>query len=134
MAALNDEQEAFLGERRYAVLATINLDGSPQQSTMWYEYDGPTILMNTKAGRVKDRNLRRDSRVSFCVEDGERYLTVRGRVTLDDDPEIAQRDARRLAVRYNGVDGAERMMRDQFSKERRVTIRLSIDKVHPYGF
>ncbi|HEX5549006.1 MAG TPA: pyridoxamine 5'-phosphate oxidase family protein, partial [Ktedonobacterales bacterium] len=57
---LQDNVRAFLQERRFGVLATINEDGSAQQTVMWYDVDGDNILMNTRARRVKDGNLRRD--------------------------------------------------------------------------
>ena len=50
-------RRAFLNEKRFAVLATINKDGTPQQTVMWYELQGDEIMMNTAHGRLKDRNL-----------------------------------------------------------------------------
>jgi hypothetical protein len=91
-------------------------------------------MMNTRRGRLKDRNLRRDPRCGLCLEDEYRYLTLRGTVTLIDDQTIAQPDIERLAIRYYGPEKAEQRMRDQFSKEERVTVRLRIDRVTEYGF
>ncbi|MEO5953098.1 MAG: PPOX class F420-dependent oxidoreductase, partial [Chloroflexia bacterium] len=83
MKELTDSVKAFLGERRFAVLATINPDGMPQQSTMWYELRGDHIMMNTLVGRKKERNLKRDPRVSICIEDEYNYLTITGTAELD---------------------------------------------------
>ncbi|MBV9280429.1 MAG: PPOX class F420-dependent oxidoreductase [Chloroflexi bacterium] len=130
---LSPELRSFLEERRFAVLATINRDGTPQQSTVWYELQEDEIMMNTRRGRVKDRNLRRDPRASLCLEDEYRYLTLRGTATLIDDQGVAQEDIRRLATRYDGPDSAERQMREQFSKEPRVTIRLRLQAAVSYG-
>jgi|SRR5947209_19272688 len=124
---------AFLNERRFCVLATINADGTPQQSTVWYELRGDEIVMNTKWGRLKDRNLRRDGRASVCVEDGYRYVAVRGFVTLVDDQAVAQSDIQRLAIRYDGEAKAAEQVRNQFSQEQRVTIRLQIEHIKEYG-
>lgn len=129
---LSDEARAFLGERRFAVLATINADGTPQQSTIWYELQGDEIMLNTRRGRLKDRNLRRDPRASLCCEDGYRYLALRGRVTLIDDQEVAQPDIERLAVRYDGEESAREQMR-RFSQQTRVTIRFRPDHIDEYG-
>jgi PPOX class probable F420-dependent enzyme len=129
MAALSDKARAFLQEKRFAVLATINPDSTPQLSAMWYELDGDEILMNTKVGRVKDRNLRRDPRISICIEDGYSYLTLIGTVQLIGDQETAQADIKRLATRYHNPAKAEQMMRDTFSKQQRVSIRMTIEKV-----
>src|SRR5438874_13786802 len=89
---LSEKARAFLNEIRFAVLATINSDGTPQLTTMWYLLEEDTIVMNTKAGRIKERNMRRDPRIAICVEDGYKYVTISGIVEMIDDPAIPQRD------------------------------------------
>jgi len=131
-AKLSEQARAFLNEKRFAVLATLNRDGTVQQTTMWYLLEDDTIVMNTKAGRLKERNMRRDPRISICVEDGYNYVTIAGNVEMIDDPEIAQRDIHRLATRYHGEERAARQMAEQFSKEERVTLRLRCEHVHEY--
>ena len=129
MAELTPAARAFLSELRFAALATINKDGSPQQTTMWYDLDGDTILMNTAAGRVKHRNLLRDPRASVCVVDGYRWVTISGHVELNDDQTVSQADIKRLAIRYHGPEKGERQARESFVKQHRVTIRLKIERV-----
>jgi PPOX class probable F420-dependent enzyme len=126
---LSPRARVFLQERRFAVLATINRDGTPQLSTMWYLLEGDTIMMNTKVGRVKERNMRRDPRISLCFEDGYNYVTVSGKVEFIDDQKTAQADIYRLAVRYDGEESAQRQMQESFSKEQRVTLHLKFDHV-----
>ena len=127
--ALSEKARALLQERRFVVLGTINKDGSPQLTTMWYLLEGDVILMNTKAGRTKERNMRRDPRISVCIEDGYSYVTISGTVEMVDDPQVAQRDIYRLAVRYNSEEEAKRQMEEQFSKETRVTLHLKLEHV-----
>ena len=131
---LDQTVRAFLDEVRFAAVATINPDGSPQQTVLWYELQDDEIMMNTARGRVKDRNLRRDPRSSFCLEDGYRYLTLTGACALVDDQETAQADIRRLAIRYHGPKQGEQMSRDQFQQQERVTMRLRIERVSAHGF
>ncbi len=126
---LSDKAHTFLQERRFAVLGTLNKDGSPQLTTMWYLLEGDTIVMNTKVGRAKERNMRRDPRISICVTEGYSYVTISGTVEMIDDPEISQRDIYRLAVRYDGEESAKRQMKEQFSKETRVTLHLKCEHV-----
>jgi PPOX class probable F420-dependent enzyme len=130
---LSEKARTFLQELRFAVLATINQDGTPQLTTMWYllEDDG-TILMNTKVGRLKERNLRRDPRIAICIEDDYNFLTITGTVQLIDDPERAQHDIFRLSARYHGEEKARRQMQKQFSKETRVSILLKPERVIEY--
>ncbi|HVU68010.1 MAG TPA: PPOX class F420-dependent oxidoreductase [Ktedonobacteraceae bacterium] len=129
MTTLSEKARTFLNEKRFAVLATLNADGSVQQTTMWYLLEGDTIVMNTKVGRVKERNLRRDPRISICVEDGYRYLTVSGTAEFIDDQATTQQDIYRLALRYHGEEGAARQMAEQFSQEQRLTVRLTPERV-----
>ncbi len=126
---LSPKARAFLQERRFAVLGTINRDGTPQLSTMWYLLEGDTIMMNTKVGRVKERNMRRDPRISLCFEEGYNYVTVSGKVEFIDDQQTAQADIYRLAVRYDGEESAQRQMQESFGKEQRVTLHLRFDHV-----
>jgi PPOX class probable F420-dependent enzyme len=130
---LSDTARAFLGEQRFAVLATINKDGTPQQTVMWYELQGDEIMMNTAHGRLKDRNLARDPRISICIEDGQRFVTLRGAVTLNDEIETAQADIKRLAARYSGAEQAEKSAAN-FRKEHRITLRMKIEGVMERGF
>ncbi len=130
---LSPEVRAFLAEPRFAVLATINSDGSPQQTVMWYDLEGEVLMMNTAEGRVKASNLRRDPRVSVCVEDGYRYVTLAGHASLIEDQERAQADIARLAVRYYGEERARSMI-EQFRGQRRVTILVPIERVSAHGF
>jgi PPOX class probable F420-dependent enzyme len=130
---LSKKAQAFLQELRFAVLATINQDGTPQLTTMWYllEDDG-TILMNTKVGRLKERNVRRDPRVSICIEDEYNFLTINGTVQLIDELKRSQHDIYRLSARYHGEEKAKRQLQEQFSKEIRVSLRLKPERIIEY--
>ena len=131
---LSDDICRFLEQPHYAVLATVNADGTPQLTVVWYELQGDVVMMNTAAGRLKDRNLRRDPRAAVCVTADGYGVTFKGTVELIDDQEIAQADIHQLAVRYDGPESADRQSRDQFGKEHRVTIRLKATSVTPQGF
>jgi len=133
LAQLADNIRDFLNERRFAVAATINEDGTPQQTVVWYELQGDRIMMNTRAGRLKERNLKRDPRISLCIEDEYTYLFIKGRVELDYDQERAQAGIKALAVRYDGEEEAERQARDLYSKQERANIYMSIEEVGGEG-
>jgi len=61
--SLSEATLRLLDGRNYAVLATVNRDGSPQTSAMWIGRDGSDVLFSTVAGRVKHNNMLRDPRV-----------------------------------------------------------------------
>lgn len=132
---LSQNELDFLNETRFGVLATVNTDGSPQQTVMWYlPVDGDTILMNTKKGRVKDKNLEKDGRASLCIEDGQRYVAMRGTIEVDDDKERGQETMRAVTTRYVGEAEAAKEMDEVFSKQHRITLKLTIDSVDTHGF
>ena len=131
---LRDDVRTFLEEERFGVLGTVNVDGSPQQTVMWYEPRGDTIVMNTKRGRKKDRNLVRDPRASLCIEDGFRYVTLDGVIETIEDQAIAQADIAALARRYHDAETADTMARDVFAPQERITLLLHIDRVDVHGF
>ncbi len=132
---LTEQQLAFLNEKRFGVLATVNANGSPQQTVMWYlPQDGNTMLMNTKKGRAKDKNLGRDARASLLIEDGQRYVAMRGRITIDDDADRGQDTMRAITTRYEGREAAEQQIADIYSTQHRITLTLDIERVDTHGF
>jgi PPOX class probable F420-dependent enzyme len=105
---LSEATLLLLDRRNYAVLATVNPDGSPQTSVMWVGRDGSDLLFSTVEGRVKHRNMRRDPRVSVTVidsSDPENYVELRGRVTMT--PDVGRRLDTQLSWKYDGRDPGE---------------------------
>lgn len=131
---IDDKIRAFLSEPRFAVVATIQPDGMPHQTVLWYELQGEEIMVNTARGRVKDHNLTRDPRMSVCVEDGYRYVALSGRVELIADQQQAQDDIRRLAIRYHGEERGEEMSRTSFALQERLSIRMQVEHIDAQGF
>jgi PPOX class probable F420-dependent enzyme len=123
--ALSESIVQLLDGRNYAVLATVNPDGSPQTSVMWVGRDGTDLLFSTVAGRVKHRNMVRDPRVSVTVIDSadpENYIELRGRVTITLD--VGRQLDTRLSWKYDGKDPGE----DQPGAVR-VAVRMTVEKV-----
>jgi PPOX class probable F420-dependent enzyme len=96
----------LLKKKAFANLGTLNPDGSPQVTPVWVDYDGKHVRINSALGRVKDKNIRRDPRVSLAIQDPEnpyRYIEIRGKVV-----EITQKGADEhidaLAKKYLGKD------------------------------
>jgi PPOX class probable F420-dependent enzyme len=127
--ALSEAALSLLDGRNYAVLATVNPDGSPQTSVMWVGHDGSDLLFSTVEGRVKHRNMLRDPRVSLTVIDSadpENYVELRGRVSMTQDPG-RQLDIR-LSWKYDGRDpDADR------PGAVRVVVRLVVERAAGYA-
>ena len=142
--ALTEEQRAFLEEPRFAVAATISADGLPHQTVVWYALDGDEeLVLSTPRGSRKHRHLLGDPRLSVCVEDGFRYVTVSGRVHIEEEPKAARELYDRIGARYRramprpsagkGPPRLDTKTAELLSRER-VTLRLAIERVRSNGF
>lgn len=106
MDLIPDEWEPVFGKPAIATIATLLSDGHPQVTPVWVDFDGAHVLVVTRKGTQKHRNVERDPRVTVTVIDPDnlyRYLEVRGRVDRV-TTENALSVSDRLAQRYWGVD------------------------------
>jgi PPOX class probable F420-dependent enzyme len=127
---LSESARALIDGKNYAVLATVNADGSPQTSVMWIGRDGDDLLFSTVEGRLKHRNMLRDPRVSVTVIDSadpENYVELRGRVASM-TPDAGRAFDTRLSWKYGGKDpGADR------PGAVRVVVRVEVHKAAGYA-
>jgi PPOX class probable F420-dependent enzyme len=75
-----DDVELLTG-KNFAHLAVVRPDGTPHVTVTWIDAAAGTVLVNSAVGRVKDRYLRIDPRVSVTVHDEDdpyRWLRVDG--------------------------------------------------------
>lgn len=122
--AVPPDVRRFLAQPRYAVVATINPDGSPHQAVIWYLLEGDTVVLNSKVGRRWPSNALRDPRISLTVEEGLDYAVITGRLEEIPDRELAQEHIAAMAVRYDGPEAAARQVPVYRSQER-ISFRLA---------
>jgi PPOX class probable F420-dependent enzyme len=116
-------------------MATIHASGAPQLTVMWYALlpDEDVVVLNATRGLVKERNLRRDPRMSLCIEDGMRYVTLESRAELIEDRAQQEREVNELiAPRYIG-QRLESQRWQVIQGSDRIGIRMHVDKVHARG-
>jgi PPOX class probable F420-dependent enzyme len=98
----------FFRGKNFAFLGTVNKDGSPQVTPTWIDIvekddDGGMILINTAKGRIKQKNVSRDTRVSISMIDYENnpysMITIKGRV-VKQTTEGADEHIDKLAKKY----------------------------------
>jgi PPOX class probable F420-dependent enzyme len=93
-------------KRSIANLATIQPDGSPQVTPVWFDYTNGHIRVNTAKGRVKARNMSVGTKVAMSILDPDnpyRYIQIRGTVTKE-AVEGADAHIDSLAKKYLGKD------------------------------
>ncbi len=82
MASLNDpEVKDLLEQPNYAVVSTINPNGSIHNAIAWVSADNGTISVNSARGRLWPSNLERDPRVTVLVYASDNpfhYVEIRG--------------------------------------------------------
>jgi PPOX class probable F420-dependent enzyme len=111
MHTFTDEQRAFLMYgTRTGKLATVRKDGRSHVVPVWFVLDGDTLVFTTGESSVKAVNMRRDARVSLCVDDETppyAYLMVEGTASMSTGLDELLRWATIIGGRYMGEDLAE---------------------------
>ncbi|MFF1700209.1 PPOX class F420-dependent oxidoreductase [Streptomyces sp. NPDC058257] len=107
-AELSDKIKALLDTPVFVNVATVQPDGSPQVSPVWVKRDGDDLLFSTTLGRRKEKNLRRDPRVTVLLQPFDApytYAEIRGEATIT--TEGGQDLIDELALKYTGLKYAE---------------------------
>jgi PPOX class probable F420-dependent enzyme len=123
------EIEAFLSSAMKVQVATVNPDGSPHLTTLFYVLDDGRISFWTYGSSQKIKNLERDPRITCLVETGEDYFELRG-VSISGKAEVLRDEAeiRRIgsAVARRMVQGADLGEIGNAEVERQVTKRVGV--------
>lgn len=93
-------------KKAFAFLATVQPDGTPQVTPVWFDVHDGKVRINTAAGRVKHRNMTKNAAVAVAIADPAnpyRYLQVRGKVS-NVTQEGADAHIDSLAMKYLGQD------------------------------
>jgi PPOX class probable F420-dependent enzyme len=106
MATLNDsEVQKLLSEPNFAVVSTINPDGSILSTIVWISDDDGTVAVNSAKGRKWPTNLERDPRITALVyEAGNPYNYVEIRGTATGSTEGADEHINALSKKYINQD------------------------------
>ena len=120
------------------VLTTMGVDGQPQSSLVWVDYDGACARTDTTLERQKGRNMRANPKVSLLVVDPDntgRFLQIRGDAELVTEGALEQLDA--LTRKYTGHPRYYGFIypEEQQARETRVVVRLharrvTLDAIH----
>ncbi|KJY24554.1 pyridoxamine 5'-phosphate oxidase [Streptomyces sp. NRRL S-444] len=129
-AALSDDLQKIIDDTPvFATVATIQPDGRPQLSVTWLGRDGDDLLISTTVGRRKEKNLRRDPRITVMINPHNApytYVEVRGTATVT--REGGQELINELSRKYTGKDYADFNPASADDAER-VVVRVTPDKV-----
>ena len=120
-----EETASFLSQGTLtAKVSTVNKDGTCHTVPIWFvldgeeeeeeEAEGQDIIFTTSSESVKAKHIRRDNRVTLCVDDQKpmySFVTVYGNATItqySDNPDEQLKWSTKIAERYMGKENAER--------------------------
>jgi len=128
--------QSFLATKDVMLLGTLNPDGAPLITVMWFLHDPAAVTLISVDGLQKVKNLRRDPRLHLVAESGARGseikgVAIRGRAEfLADTPErraLVGRIADKYHPHLEGYWGGRAMPAD------RVMFRVVPQQVRTWG-
>ena len=124
---MDEKAVKLFQDKNLIFIATLMKDGSPQLSPVWANYEDGYIFVNTAEGRIKHKNVLRDSRVAVSVVSKNNPLdmtTIRGKVVeMISDYEYKHAD--RLTLQYMGRDHYPFKRED----EKRIIFKIKPERV-----
>jgi PPOX class probable F420-dependent enzyme len=134
MSLTPDEVRDFVRANHRGVLATLRRDGSPQLSPVLIGVDDDgSLLISTRETAMKTANVRRHPRAWVCVMRDEffgQWVQAEGVASVESLPAALDglvRYYRLVAGEHPDWDDYRRAMQ----RERRVLVRIRIDRVGP---
>jgi PPOX class probable F420-dependent enzyme len=125
---LTDELRSFLGERRYAVLATHDPDGGIHLTPIWFLFEDDCFYFASSSGSRKVKNVERSFSASVVVdarEPGrERWVSASGTVEILRDGEAMSINTR-VRQRYLAPEARDGPIEAALKASDDVTLRLA---------
>jgi PPOX class probable F420-dependent enzyme len=115
-------------DKNFAFVSTLMKDGYPQITPTWIDIEDSNILINTAMGRIKQKNVSRNPKLSLAIIDQNNpydMVTVRGKVMEQITGDAADEHIDKLAKKYLGKDKYPNMM----PGEKRVILKVKPEKV-----
>jgi len=100
-----NRRDEFLKTQKILRLATIGKNKTPHIVPVWYMYNSKKIFIGTNNRTQKAKNLKKNSRVSFCVDEGIHAPNIfgvkgEGNANLILDKTKVKKIATKILLRY----------------------------------
>jgi PPOX class probable F420-dependent enzyme len=129
MTTIIPDSHRNLLDQPVATLATVDGEGRPQLTEVWFLAEDGRVKFSLNTSRQKVRNLEHRSACSVLLLDlanPYRYVEIRGDAVLEPDDDYAFAD--RVGAKY----GADLRDNDQ-PGDRRVVVTVRPARVHTWG-
>ena len=99
------KNEKFLRAQKILRLATIDSSGDPHIVPVWYMYANDKFYAGTNTKTQKAKNIKKRSKVSFCIDIGIRSPDIigvmgTGRARLILKTDVVESIAKKILLRY----------------------------------
>ena len=133
----DDEITEFVARSRTGTMATVGAHAQPHLVAMWYGVIDGEIWVETKVKSQKVVNIRRNPRISFMIEDGMTYDSLRGvsfegTAEIHDDPDTIFAVGVSVWERYNGPYTEELRPAVDMMMNKRVAVRIAANRVRSW--
>jgi PPOX class probable F420-dependent enzyme len=130
-----DEFKDLFEKPVFVTLVTVMPDGQPQATPVWADYDGTYVRINTARGRQKDKNMKRNPKVTVMAFDPAnpyRWIEIRGRIA--EETEVgALEHINALSLKYRGNADYYAPYPHRRTQEQRVTYKIEPTKITSSG-
>lgn len=93
------EIKKFLSLPHIAKLTTVNPDGSPQISPVWFQHDRRAIMIATYKEAVKIRNIKRNPNITVLIDSSSGGLNLKGILMIGTAILVTGPDCKRIEKR-----------------------------------
>jgi PPOX class probable F420-dependent enzyme len=103
MVKLTEKVRTLFDSKNFAVLSTIEPDGTPHSTVVWAKADGDDVVFALPKSRRKTANLKRDPRATVAIFDASNpyeSAQLQGTASIEDDPNGSVIDD--LSHKYTG--------------------------------
>ena len=108
----DEEMKLFIEEQKSLQVSCVGSDGWPHLTTLWFAVVDQRIVFETYTRSQKILNLQRDPHITVLLEDGTVYeklrgVMIKGKATLESEPENVEKYAKAVMIRNQPEYGEE---------------------------
>lgn len=130
----NDKSKGRLEQEPVIWLTTIRADGQPQTSVVWFLLEDDEILVYSKDGTIRNRNVVANPKVALNLDGdgrGGAVVTMEGIARIDHDaPE--PKDHPEYLQKYRDLIAGNGWTPEIFGRDYPVPIRIKVERVRAW--
>jgi len=133
VSAFEQRAERRLREELIVWLVTVNPKGTPQPSPVWFLWEGASILLYSRPGKPKLRNIERNPRVALHLDSdgtGGDIVVMTGAARVSDDPPASEIPA--YIEKYRGRIERNGWTPQSFAADYSIPVRVEVERLRGF--